>query len=68
MNVEYHVTGGITDFGVGVCGGAIKQSQGVGVGLFRAFYLLCRNGAKGSEHGWVDRNRILQEIFDDLLY
>ena len=56
VNVEYHVTGGIMDFGVGVSGRVIKQQQVVGVGLFRAFLLLCRNGAEGGEYGGVERN------------
>ena len=68
VNVEDHVTGGITDCGVGVHGDIIKQPQGVGVGFFRAFLLLCINGYESSKHGGVDRNRILQESSDDLLY
>ena len=68
VNVEDHVTGGITDCGVGVCGGVINQPQGFGVGLFCAFCLLCRNGSGGGEHGGVDRNLILQESYENLLY
>ena len=68
VNVEDHVTGGITDCDVRLCGGVIKQPQGFGVGLFCSFCLLCRNGAEVGEHDGVDRNRILQESSDDLLY
>ena len=68
VNLEDHVTDGITDCGVRVRGGVIKQPQGVGVGLFYAFCLLCRNGAEGGEHGGVDRNRIVQESSDDVMY
>ena len=60
VNAEDHVTVGITDCGVEVRGGIIKQPQGVGVGLFRAFCLMCRNRAKGGDHGGVNRNRIVQ--------
>ena len=68
MNVEDHITGGIMDCGFGVRGGVIKQSQGVGVGLFRAFFLLCRTGVDGGDHSGVDHNRIVEESSDDLLY
>ena len=67
VNVEDHVTGGITDCGVGVRGGIIKQPQDVGVGLFRDFCLLCRNGAEGGEHGRVERNQIVHESSDNML-
>ena len=67
VNVEDHDTGGIMDCGVRVRGGLIKQPQGVGVGLFRAFCLLCRNGAEGGEHGGVDRNRIVQDSSENML-
>ena len=68
VNVEDHVTGGITDFGVGVRFGVIKQPQGIVIGLLRAFCLLCRHGDEGGEHGGVVGNIIVQESSDDLLY
>ena len=68
VNLEDHVTENITDCGVRVRGGVIKQLHGVGIGLFHAFFLMCRNGAKVGEHGGVDRNQIVQEISEDLLY
>ena len=68
VNVEDHVTGGIIYCGVGVRGGLIKQPQGVGVGFFHDFFLLCRNGSEGGNHGGFNRNRIVQESSDDLLY
>ena len=68
VNVEDHVTDSITDCGVRVRGGVIKQTHGVGIVLFRDFFLLFRNGAKVGEHGVVDRNQIVQEISEDLLY
>ena len=56
VNAEDHVTGGIPDCGVGVRGGIVEQPQGVGIGFIRAFFLLCRYGAEGGEHGGVNRN------------
>ena len=67
VNVEDHVTGSITDCGFRVRGGVVKQLQGVGIFLFRAFCLMCRNGTKGDEHGGVDRNQIVQESSDNML-
>ena len=68
VNVEEHVTGSITDCGVGVRDSVIMQPQGVCVCLFCAFCFLCRNGAGGGKHGGVDRKRIVQESSDNLLY
>ena len=60
VNVEDHVTGGITDCGVMVHGRVVKQPQGVNIGLFRYFCLLCINGVEDGDHGGVDCNRIVQ--------
>ena len=53
VNVEDRVTGGINYCGIGVRCSVINKPQGVGVGLFRAFFFLCINLAEGGKHGGV---------------
>ena len=65
---EYHVAGGVVYLGVGVHGGVVDWPEGVGVRFLCAFCLLRGDGTKGSEHVWVDRDGIVEELPHDLLY
>ena len=55
MYVEDYVAGGVLYCGVGVCG-VVDYPEGVGIGFLLAFCLLHSDGAKGGDHGGVDRN------------
>ena len=54
--VEDHVTGGVLYRGIGVRGGVVEYSEGVGVCFLCAFCLLRIDGSKGGENGGVDHN------------
>ena len=56
MYVNDRVTGSVSFRGVGVHGGIVEYPEGVGVCFLCDFCLLLSDGAKGGEHGWVDRN------------
>ena len=54
--VEDHVDGGVSYRGVGVRGGVVECTEGVGVGFICASFLLCSDGSKGGKHGGVEHN------------
>ena len=56
MYVEYQVTSGVAYLGVRMCGGVVEKPEVVCICFLRAFLLLCGDGTKGGEHGWVDRD------------
>ena len=68
MYVEYHADGGVVCLGVWVRDGVVEKPEGVCVHFLYAFRLLRGDGTKGGEHGWVDRDGIVEERPQDLLH
>ena len=66
--VKDNVAGGVSYFGIGVCGGVVEEPESVGVRFIHAFCLLQGDGTKGVDHGWVDRNGIVYELPRNLLH
>ena len=66
--VEDHVASDVFYCGVGVRGGVVDYPEGVGVRFLCAFCLLHGDGTKGGEHGWANRDGIIEERPHDLLH
>ena len=59
VEVQYHVTGVISDGGVWVGRRIIEEPNGCVTGCLCCFLCLGRDGSNGNEHGRVDRNDLV---------
>ena len=67
MDVEGHVAGGVSEDGIGMCGGVVEELSDGDGGCFCAFGLGGSEGAECDEHSGVNCAGKMEEDSDDLL-
>ena len=60
MEVQYNVTGAVSDGDVWVVRRIIEEPNGCIAGCLRSFRLMGSDGAGGNEHGRVDINSLVE--------
>ena len=60
LEVQDHVTGAVSDGGVRVGRSIIEDTNGCVMGCLHCLRLLGRDGANGNEHGWVNRDSVVE--------
>ena len=68
MDMEHHVTGHITDGGVGVRSSVIKEVKGTKVRVLGRLGLVGSQQADGDDHGRFECNGIVEQRAYDMLY
>ena len=68
VDVYNHVTGGVSNGGIGVGIGVVEETQGCIVGLFGGLILLGREGAKGDKHGGTNGDGVIEVCANYLLH
>ena len=68
VDVYNHVTGGVSNGGVGVGIGVVEEPQGFIVGFFSGHRLLGREGANGNKHGGINGDGVTEDCANYMLH